>query len=254
MCGTCGCGNTEENHSLKDNSTSKIETHHHNSKIIEIEQDILAENNRHANTNRDYFTEKNVLTLNLVSSPGSGKTTLLENTLNSLDKKIITSVIEGDQQTDRDAKRIQNTGSPVLQINTGKGCHLDAHQIGHAIQDLMIKNKSILFIENVGNLICPALFDLGETHRIVILSVTEGDDKPLKYPDMFHKSDLMIINKMDLLPHVDFNCNQCITYARRINPNIKVLQLTATKTGSLTPWLQWLAQQHQALQINNADA
>lgn len=225
MCGYCGC---EQTH------------HHHDHRIIEIEQDILTENNRFAAQNREYLNEHNVLAFNLVSSPGSGKTTLLIAMIHVLSENFPISVIEGDQQTDRDAKRIAATGVKALQINTGKVCHLDAHHISHALLKLTPKNNGMLFIENVGNLVCPALFDLGETAKVVILSVTEGDDKPLKYPHMFDQSQLMIINKIDLLPYVSFDVNQCIQYARQINPAISVLQMSAITGEGISQWCEWL--------------
>lgn len=234
MCEICGCGLEDEMH---DHSHDH---HHHDGHLIPIEQDVLGLNNRFAEDNRSYFTEHHILALNLVSSPGSGKTTLLEKTIVQMNKKFPIAVIEGDQQTALDAERIAKTNVPVIQINTGKVCHLDAHGVGHAVSDLHLQDKSILFIENVGNLVCPALFDLGERHRVVILSVTEGDNKPLKYPYMFRDSDLMIINKMDLLPYVDFNVDRCYEYARQINPKIEIFALSATKDDGMPDWLQWL--------------
>ena len=150
------------------------------------------------------------------------------------------SVIEGDQQTANDAERIRETGVPAIQINTGKGCHLDGHMVGHALESLKPEPESLLFIENVGNLVCPAAFDLGEAHKVAILSVTEGEDKPIKYPDMFHAADLMLLNKIDLLPYLEFDVAQCIEYARRVNPRIKVLALSATSGEGLDEWYQWL--------------
>lgn len=238
MCGYCGCGHEHEHHQEHD--------HAYESRIIQIEQDILGENQRFADQNRAYFTKHRILTFNLMSSPGSGKTTLLIETIRALKQRCTISVIEGDQQTDLDAKRIAATGVSVLQINTGKACHLDAHRIGHALSDLAPSMNSLLFIENVGNLVCPALFDLGEKAKVVILSVTEGDDKPLKYPHMFAEASLMIINKVDLLPYVSFNVAQCIEYARRINPHIEVLQTSATTQQGILPWCDWLLQTYDA--------
>ncbi|MFN7097402.1 MAG: hydrogenase nickel incorporation protein HypB, partial [Gammaproteobacteria bacterium] len=231
MCGYCGCHHAEmlpEDH------------HHHDEKVIQIEQDILAENQRYAAENRHYFNHHHISAFNLVSSPGSGKTTLLVKTIQLLKNQVPIYVLEGDQQTDRDAIRIANTGVPVIQINTGKACHLDAHRVGHAVTDLAPQDNSFLFIENVGNLVCPALFDLGELTKVVILSVTEGDDKPLKYPYMFAAAKLMIINKLDLLPYVDFDIEQCIKYAKQINPAIKVLQLSVTQGKGVESWIEWL--------------
>jgi hydrogenase nickel incorporation protein HypB len=238
MCGYCGCGQTD---SKKNNYHHH---HHHDERIIQIEQDILAENIRFADQNRKRLSTQKIAAFNLVSSPGSGKTTLLTQTITALKDKLSISVIEGDQQTDRDAKRIAETGASVLQVNTGKACHLDAHRIGHALDDLSPKDHSVLFIENVGNLVCPALFDLGENCKVVILSVTEGDDKPLKYPHMFDQAKLMIINKIDLLPYVDFNVEDCITYAQQINPNIQVLQTSAITGEGLDSWCQWIIEKH----------
>ena len=208
--------------------------------MVQIEQNILAKNNQYAHENRRYFSEHGLLALNLVSSPGSGKTTLLTETIMRLKDDISIAVIEGDQQTTRDAERIQATGVQALQINTGKGCHLDAHRVGHALETLNLADHSLLFIENVGNLVCPSAFDLGEAHKVVILSVTEGEDKPLKYPDMFHAADLMILNKIDLLPYLDFDLDQCIQYAKQVNPKIKILSLSAKTGAGMEAWLQWL--------------
>jgi hydrogenase nickel incorporation protein HypB len=208
--------------------------------MIEIEQNILGKNDQYAQQNRRLFTEQGILTLNLVSSPGSGKTTLLTRTLSDLKDEFSLSVIEGDQETAHDAERIRVTGVPAIQINTGKGCHLDAHMVGHALETLKPSDAGILFIENVGNLVCPAAFDLGEAHKVAILSVTEGEDKPIKYPDMFHAADLMLLNKIDLLPYLEFNVEKCIEYARRVNPGIQVLQVSATSGEGMEDWYQWL--------------
>lgn len=207
---------------------------------LDLEQDILLKNNLKAERNRGYFMAKDILTLNLVSSPGSGKTSLLERTLSDLNGELTFSVIEGDQQTTNDADRIAATGVPVVQINTGKGCHLDADMIEDAIQKLRPENNSVVIIENIGNLVCPAMFDLGEQSRVVIISVTEGDDKPLKYPDMFQSSDLCIINKIDLLPYVNFDCDKAKTYARRVNPKLEFVELSATRGQGLEQWYHWL--------------
>ena len=208
--------------------------------MVRIEQDILAKNNRYAAENRRFFSEKGMLVLNLVSSPGSGKTTLLTETILRLQNAVEVAVIEGDQQTSRDAERIRATGVKAVQINTGKGCHLDAHRVGHALEGLQPPPDSLLFIENVGNLVCPSAFDLGEAHKVVILSVTEGEDKPIKYPDMFRAADLMLLNKTDLLPHLDFNVAECIAYAKQVNPRLKVLLLSAKTGEGLENWLAWL--------------
>jgi hydrogenase nickel incorporation protein HypB len=207
---------------------------------VEVEKDVLYENNMLAQRNRGYFEAKNILALNLVSSPGSGKTSLLERTLTDLKEQFTCYVIEGDQQTSRDADRIHATGTKVAQINTGKGCHLDAHMVLHAVQGMKPTENSILFIENVGNLVCPAMFDLGEKERVVIISVTEGDDKPIKYPDMFHTSTLCIINKTDLLPYVPFSMDKCREYARQVNPNLQFIEVSCTNGEGLPAWYQWL--------------
>lgn len=209
-------------------------------RMVQIEQDILGKNNQYAVGNRQWLEQRGILALNLVSSPGSGKTTLLTRSIDDLKGQCPISVIEGDQQTANDADRIRETGAPAIQINTGKGCHLDAHMVGHAIESLGPESNSLLFIENVGNLVCPAAFDLGEAHKVAILSVTEGEDKPLKYPDMFHAADLMILNKVDLLPYLDFDVERCIEAARRVNPDIQVLQLSAKSGEGLEGWYQWI--------------
>ena len=221
MCATCGCDSHSHQH-------DHDHSHSHSKTIVEVEKDVLYENNMLAQRNRGYFEAKNILALNLVSSPGSGKTSLLERTLTDLKELFTCYVIEGDQQTSRDADRIHATGTKVAQINTGKGCHLDAHMVLHAVQGMKPTENSILFIENVGNLVCPAMFDLGEKERVVIISVTEGDDKPIKYPDMFHTSTLCIINKTDLLPYVPFSMDKCREYARQVNPNLQFIEISCT--------------------------
>ena len=213
--------------------------------MVQIEQDIMAKNNQYADANRLYLNKQGILALNLLSSPGSGKTTLLTRTINDLKATYDIAVIEGDQQTANDAERIRETGVPAIQINTGKGCHLDGHMVGHALENLAPKEGSLLFIENVGNLVCPAGFDLGEAHKIVTLSITEGEDKPLKYPDMFHKADLMLLNKIDLLPHLSFDVERCMEYARRVNPGIKILQLSATTGEGMENFYDWIKSAHQ---------
>ncbi len=209
-------------------------------RIVRIERDILSKNDAYARQNRALFAAQGVLALNFVSSPGSGKTTLLVRTINDLLGKMPVAVIEGDQQTSNDAERIRATGAAAIQINTGKGCHLDAHMVGHALETLPLKKGGALFIENVGNLVCPAAFDLGEAHRVVVLSVTEGEDKPLKYPDMFASADLMILSKTDLLPHLDFDVETCLANARRINPRLKLLQVSSKSGAGMDAWIAWL--------------
>jgi hydrogenase nickel incorporation protein HypB len=207
--------------------------------MVQIEQDVLAKNNAYANANRQTLAEHGVFALNLVSSPGSGKTTLLCKTIALLGQQRVT-VIEGDQQTSQDADRIRATGAQAIQINTGKGCHLDAHMVGHAMQQLALADGSLLMIENVGNLVCPAAFDLGEAHKVVILSVTEGEDKPIKYPDMFRAASVMLLNKIDLLPHLTYDVDAAIAFARRVNPQIRVIQLSATSGAGMDEWLAFL--------------
>jgi hydrogenase nickel incorporation protein HypB len=208
-------------------------------RMVQIEQDILAKNNAYAAENRKHLAQHRIFALNLVSSPGSGKTTLLVKTIEMLKGQAV-AVIEGDQQTSQDAERIRATGAPAIQINTGKGCHLDAHMVGHAFEQLPLTDNSLLMIENVGNLVCPAAFDLGEAHKVAILSVTEGEDKPIKYPDMFRAADLMLLNKIDLLPYLQFDVDAAIAYARRVNPDIRVIQLSATTGAGMEEWLEFL--------------
>lgn len=215
-------------------------------RMIEIETNILAKNDGYAQENRQRLEAASILALNLVSSPGSGKTTLLVETIRKLDGAIPVAVIEGDQQTANDADRIRATGVRAIQINTGKGCHLDAHMVGHAIDHLEPDEQSVLFIENVGNLVCPAAFDLGEAAKVAILSVTEGEDKPLKYPDMFAAAKLMILNKTDLLPHLDFDIEACEANARRVNPDIAILRLSARTGEGMQAWIDWIRAQQAA--------
>lgn len=268
MCTTCGCGSTnnilimkpgEENvefsefnkFSLEDNSIDNhthdhnhghSHTHNHsNEKTINLEIDVLSENNLLAQKNRGYLEAKNILAINLVSSPGSGKTSLLERTLSDLKDKYKFYVIEGDQQTMNDANRIDATGAPVVQINTGQGCHLDSDMVYSGIKKLNPDDNSIIMIENVGNLVCPALFDLGEDKRVVIISTTEGDDKPIKYPDMFAGSDICIINKIDLLPYVNFDVAKTKEYALSVNHNLIFVEVSATTGEGMEDWYAVLA-------------
>jgi hydrogenase nickel incorporation protein HypB len=281
MCTVCGCGegdtvieghshdHTHDHHHEHDHGHDHHHEHNHDhghhhyglgparahapglsqARMVKIEQDILGKNNQYAAANRRYFAQRGILALNLVSSPGSGKTTLLTATLEALKNEMPMAVIEGDQQTSLDADRIRATGVPSLQINTGKGCHLDGHMVGHALDSLKPLDASVLFIENVGNLVCPAAFDLGEAHKVAILSVTEGEDKPLKYPDMFHAADLMLLNKIDLLPHLRFDVDRCIEFARRVNPRIKVIQLSAFSGEGMPAWLQWVRAARQMAMV-----
>ncbi|MFG1286816.1 hydrogenase nickel incorporation protein HypB [Xanthobacter versatilis] len=209
-------------------------------RMVEIETSILAKNDDYAAKNRARFEAAGLLALNLLSGPGAGKTTLLVETLKALAGRLPTAVIEGDQQTDNDAARIRAAGAPAVQINTGKGCHLDAHMVGHAVEKLPLPPGGVLFIENVGNLVCPAAFDLGETARITLISVAEGDDKPLKYPDIFEGADLVLITKADLAPHVDADMAQLEANIRRVNPRADILRVSARGEVGLTRWLAWL--------------
>ena len=221
-------------------------------RMVQIERDILSKNDGYAQKNRQALADGGILALNFVSSPGSGKTTLLCRTITELKGRLPVAVIEGDQQTANDAERIRATGAPAIQINTGKGCHLDAHMVGHAVEQLRggqkLVDDALLFIENVGNLVCPAAFDLGEDAKVAILSVTEGEDKPLKYPDMFRAARLMLLNKVDLLPHLDFDVHKAIDAARRVNPQIEVLQVSATSGQGMTEWIGWLDARHAEVQ------
>ncbi len=209
-------------------------------RMVQVEQDILSKNNAYAEANRKLFGSRGIFAVNLVSSPGSGKTTLLVETIKRINGRLPLAVIEGDQQTSNDAERIRASGAPAIQVNTGKGCHLDAHMVGHAFGRLALAQGGLLLIENVGNLVCPAEFDLGEAHKVVILSVTEGEDKPLKYPNMFAASDLMLLTKVDLLPHLTFDVAKCIEYARRVNPKIEVMQVSSVSGAGMDGWVGWL--------------
>ena len=267
MCGTCGCGAPSRGTvtNLQTGKSVEVEHTHHRShdhvhthtrdhshafdhehshgRTISLEAQILAKNDKLAARNRGWFEGRNILALNLVSSPGAGKTTLLERTIRELSSKLPISVVEGDQETINDAERIRSTGCNVVQINTGTGCHLEADMLARGLQELKPATNSVVLIENVGNLVCPALFDLGEKCKVAILSVTEGEDKPLKYPHMFRASDIMIVNKSDLLPYVDFDVNTCIENARKVNPGIRVFALSAATGEGMQSWYEWLGQQ-----------
>jgi hydrogenase nickel incorporation protein HypB len=210
--------------------------------MLTIEQDVLGRNNLLAERNRGYFEARRVTALNLVSSPGSGKTSLLERTIREMGEKLPFFIIEGDQQTMNDANRIREAGAPVVQVNTGEGCHLDADMVNKAVKKLELKDGAVLMIENVGNLVCPALFDLGESFRVVIMSVTEGEDKPIKYPYMFRSADLCIINKTDLLPYLDFDLEQARQYARQVNPRLSFIELSVKTGEGMDNWYDWLGQ------------
>lgn len=270
MCTTCGCstnengitltkmgedhhthiheGHTHSHHHHENNlehshdhhGDHHHDHHHHEVSVVELEKDILSKNQLTAERNRGFFEALDIFALNLVSSPGSGKTTLLEKTIADLKNELSFSVIEGDQQTTNDAERIHALEVPVLQINTGKGCHLDAEMISKSVKQLKPAAHSVLMIENVGNLVCPAMFDLGENARAVIISVTEGEDKPLKYPDMFYTSHLCIINKTDLLPYLKFDIEQLKQNAVKVNPNIRFFEVSATTGEGMQEWHEYL--------------
>jgi len=230
MCATCGCGEPEHSHA-----------HSHEPETIDLEQRVLAKNDHLAGHNRQWLADRSVLAINLMSSPGSGKTTLLERTARALP----VHVIEGDQETLFDAERIQATGRPAVQINTGAGCHLDASMVADALRRLDPPAGGVVLIENVGNLVCPALFDLGEHARVVITSVTEGADKPLKYPHMFRTADLVLLNKIDLLPYVDFDTHRFTDAVHTVNPAASIHQTSATRGDGIDGWLDWLHAQHE---------
>ncbi len=261
MCTTCGCGVADD---IKIQSPGDLSTmitglevenhqghshdhhhhHHHGDRtIIDVEQDILQQNQLLAERNRGYFLGKNIFAVNLVSSPGSGKTSLLEKTLSDNKDRMKFYVIEGDQQTMNDADRIDALQIPVVQINTGKACHLDSDMVSQAILKLNPEPNSIVMIENVGNLVCPSAFDLGENARVVIVSTTEGDDKPIKYPDMFAGSDVCIINKIDLLPYLNFDVEKAKQYARQVNPDLIFFEVSATTGEGMQAWYNWLEKQ-----------
>jgi len=238
----------EHGHSHHHHEHGHGHSHHHHhhehghghSRTVEIEQNVLLKNNMLAERNRGFFEAKGILALNLVSSPGSGKTTVLEQTISDLKDSVDFAVIEGDQQSMRDADRIHATGVPVVQVNTGKGCHLDAEMVNRSIKSMELAENSVLLIENVGNLVCPALFDLGEAMKVVVISVTEGDDKPQKYPTMFDAAEVCIINKVDLLPHVDFDVEKCKQYALEVNHHLKFYEVSAKTGEGMKEWEEWL--------------
>jgi hydrogenase nickel incorporation protein HypB len=255
MCTVCGCADGETKvQGDEHHRHGRGHSHHHHygdgpaglevpgmtqKRLIEIETGILSKNDHYAQANRARLAEREILAVNLVSSPGSGKTTLLCKTIDALGK-VPLGVIEGDQQTENDADRIRATGAPAVQVNTGKGCHLDGHMVGHAMEHLDLPRGALLFIENVGNLVCPAAFDLGEDGKVAILSVTEGEDKPLKYPNMFTAARLAILNKIDLAPHCDVDLDLYEANLRRVNPAIEVLRLSARTGEGIEEWVRWL--------------
>jgi hydrogenase nickel incorporation protein HypB len=255
MCTVCGCAH-DHDHGVGSShhhihATGAIDFGHgpagvsvpglSQARTIRIERDVLAKNNGFAEANRKRIRQAGTFALNLVSSPGSGKTTILVRTLTELRQSRPLAVIEGDQQTSNDAERIRQTGVQAVQVNTGKGCHLDAHMVGHAMDQLSLIPGGLLFIENVGNLVCPAAFDLGEACKVVVLSVTEGEDKPLKYPDMFAAAELMLLNKSDLLPHLDFDMDACLAAARRVNPAMQIFTISARTGEGFAAFHAWIA-------------
>lgn len=264
MCGICGCGTPADPSVEAHSDVAPGDGHSHGvghvsapgmsaARAIQLEADVLGHNNRIAAHNRAHFREHGVLALNLVSSPGSGKTTLLCGVVERLRQRapaLQLAVIEGDQQTSRDADRIRALGVPARQINTGRGCHLNASMVGDAFGQLSMHahgHGGILFIENVGNLVCPALWDLGERAKVVVLSVTEGDDKPLKYPDMFAAAALLVVNKIDLLPHVSFDVDACVSYARRVRPALEWIEVSATRGDGMDALIAWLLREAAAV-------
>lgn len=237
MCATCGC-DPKADHGHAHGPAHEHD--HAHGVTVRLEEGILARNDAFANRNRAWFRERSILALNLVSSPGSGKTTLLTRTIHDLRDRLPISVIEGDQETSHDADRIRAAGASAVQVNTGTACHLDAHQVEHALADLRPAGHSCVVIENVGNLICPSMFDLGEERRILVASVTEGEDKPVKYPHMFRSADHIILNKIDLLPHVTFDMDRFMGFVRQVNPDAGVLPVSATRGDGLAAWYDWI--------------
>ena len=231
MCGTCGCGEA---------GARVTELGHGHGHVVDLREDILGANDALAAANRHALARRGVLAVNLMSSPGSGKTTLLVRTLTDVGVELGMSVVEGDQETLLDAERIGATGARVVQVNTGAGCHLDATMLERALAALAPAQGSVVVVENVGNLVCPALFDLGEAARVVVMSVTEGADKPLKYPHMFRTADLLLLNKVDLLPYVDFDVPRWVAAARRVRPGVEVIEVSATRGDGMDAWYAWL--------------
>ena len=245
MCATCGCGDDTTTITVAGDAHPHSHDHDHDhphtrTETITLEQKVLAKNDLIAEQNRQWLAERAILALNMTSSPGAGKTTLLERTIRELEGYRPVAVIEGDQETLLDAERIQAAGARAVQVNTGAGCHLDADMVHRALHALDPEPESLLFIENVGNLVCPALFDLGEHSKVVVISVTEGQDKPLKYPHMFAAAGLVLINKIDLVPYVSFNLEACLGFARSVNPGVEILPVSATTGDGLDAWYDWI--------------
>ena len=238
MCTTCGCGDVDVR--VEGAHAHDDHTHEPGPGVVDIETALLAKNDHHAQHNREWLAERGIVALNLMSSPGSGKTSLLRRTIGELAPGRPVAVIEGDQETRIDAELIRGTGAPVVQINTGAGCHLDADMLARGIAELRPAPGSLVFVENVGNLVCPALFDLGEAARVVVVSVTEGEDKPLKYPQMFAAADLVVVNKIDLLPYVDVRLPHLVAHCRSVNPGVRVLPLSVTSGEGMAAWREWL--------------
>lgn len=230
MCKDCGCS--------KEHSHEKVVEKEE--KAVEVLSKVLSKNDEEAQHNREHFNENKILCLNLMSSPGSGKTTLLEATIKALKSQFKIAVIEGDLETENDAKRVREAGANAYQITTGQGCHLDAFMVHKALHHLNLSDTDLLFIENVGNLVCPASYDLGEHLNVVLLSVTEGDDKPVKYPVMFRKADLVIISKADLASHFDFDTDKAIKECKKLNPKVDVIILDAKNGTNLELWFKFL--------------
>lgn len=279
MCAICGCGSSDADgplhhpkqaggsHAVGHHGSHDAEGEHEHvlsdgtvlrhshpptlptgpSRVLEVERALLEDNDAQAARNRQRLVPTKTLTLNLMASPGAGKTTLIEATLRRLEGSIPVAVIEGDQQTSLDAERVRRAGAQAVQINTGRACHLDASMIDRALGELTLPPDGLLFIENVGNLVCPASFDLGEHKRVVLASVTEGEDKPLKYPDMFARADLVVVSKIDLLPHLDFDCQRFAEYARRVQPRVELLFVSARSGDQMSTWLDWLTVQRRSL-------
>ena len=276
MCDTCGCsgdggavlrkpgvkeyhvhvGDESGHHHHHEHEHGHEHEHHHDhdhdhhhgeARKVQVEQDVLLQNNMLAERNRGWFEARRVLALNFLSSPGSGKTSILEKTIPMLLEECPVTVIEGDQQTTNDADRIDALGVPVIQVNTGTGCHLDAQMVQRAVRELDPPERSLLCIENVGNLVCPALFDLGEAAKVVVISTTEGEDKPIKYPTMFHHADVVLLNKIDLLPHLDFDAAKCRDYAMQVNHHLEWIELSAKSGEGFDQWIAWLKTKLAAL-------